>query len=362
MHLYQPYNSYNLYFTLERTLLVEARQQMRQVDDANSASTRSHIPSFPNPSPSAPTAAAAPNGYDFIDIPPLPPRYQHLKERLPTNWYVPGKNKLLKRKHSKTHGVASFTEVAQTVSANWKAVDLVTKDYVETIAKVLKKRHSEIKIALDKNARQEEENKKQQDIPRLQMLQQTLEYPQLSMCYQRAMISSLGTMRQRVSTSHDRRLSAQNLKLINDYLFPKQENLNNYRQQRDNLKFGLCQIIDNTDDEIRYHNVATKRVSNVIDKGSTLEQDMSTDRQQQNQFKFALCQEVGMTRGWDSHNYPMAHRCLPHILDRDDAHHGGMELEQVTYNDLQYRNDHGYGVLKEVDMSDWEILNRHLSD
>jgi len=362
MHLHKPYNSYNLYFTLERTLLVEARQQS-QVDDANSASTRSHIPSFPNPSPSAPTAAAAPNGYDFIDIPPLPPRYQHLKKRLPTNWYVPGKNKLVKRKHSKTHGVASFTEVAKTVSANWKAVDPVTKEYVETIAKVLKKRHSEIKSAVDKNARQEEENKKQQVILRLQMLHQTPEQPLLSECHERAMISSLDTTRQRVSISHDRRLSAQNLKLVNDYLFPEQENLNNCRQQRDNLKFGLCQMVDKmTDNEIRNHNLAPKRVSNVIDKGSTLEQEMSTDRQQRNHFKFALCQEVGMTRGWDSHNHPIAHQSLPNILDRDDAHHEGLVLEQFTSNDLQYRNDHGYGVLTEVDMSDWDILNRYLSD
>jgi len=358
MRLHKPYNSYNLYFTLERTLLVEARQQC-QVDDANSASTISRIHSLPKPSPCAPTAAAAPTGYESIDLPPLPLRYQHLKRRLPANWYIPGKNKLVKRKHSKTHGVASFVEMAKTFSANWKTVDPVTKEYVETIAGVLKKRHSEIKSALDKNARQEEENKKQQDILRLWMLQQTLEQPPISHC----------TIRPRASISTDRRdtnlahLSAQNLKLVKDDLFPEQDNLNNDRQQRDNLKFDLCQMVDNmTDNEMRNHNVASKRVSNVIDGSSTLEQDMSSDRQQRNHFKSMLCQEVGTTRGWDSHNYPMVPQCLPNILDRDYGRHGRSVSEQVTSNDLQHRNDVGYCVLKEVDTSDWEILNSYLSD
>ncbi len=97
MILHKPYNSYNIFFTLERTLLVEARR------GGGDAAFVNRLPSSPKHSLPI-TVVATPTGYDFIDLPPLPPRYRHLKLLLPPNWYVPGKNKLVKRKHSKTHG------------------------------------------------------------------------------------------------------------------------------------------------------------------------------------------------------------------------------------------------------------------
>ena len=43
------------------------------------------------------------SGYDFLSLPDLPPRFQHV--HMPQGWYVPGKNS--KRKHVKSHGCES---------------------------------------------------------------------------------------------------------------------------------------------------------------------------------------------------------------------------------------------------------------
>ena len=78
----RPYSCYNLFFILERELLLQKRQGERH---ANATSDQSFI-----------------WGYEGLHIPPVPVRYQHLF--LPVNWYVPGKRKAGTRKHSKIHG------------------------------------------------------------------------------------------------------------------------------------------------------------------------------------------------------------------------------------------------------------------
>ena len=88
----KPYNNYNLFFILERTRLIEAKQS-----GATAISDKTIRPSLH----STPTP---PSAYEFIEIPPLPPRYEHLKSCLAENWYDPHRNKLVKRKHSKSHG------------------------------------------------------------------------------------------------------------------------------------------------------------------------------------------------------------------------------------------------------------------
>lgn len=90
MNLPKPYNNYNLFFVLERALIIHGRNS-----DPPAAAADTCTPS--------PTATSF-LGYDDMDIPPLPPRYQHVASTLPPNWYVPGKNSLVKRKHTKTHG------------------------------------------------------------------------------------------------------------------------------------------------------------------------------------------------------------------------------------------------------------------
>ena len=89
----RPFNSYNLFFILERAFLLEERHR------ANGS--RSPLPTFG--ATSAKKTRRELTGYEFIDLPPLPPRYRHLEGTLPPNWYDPGRNKVEKRKHEKTH-------------------------------------------------------------------------------------------------------------------------------------------------------------------------------------------------------------------------------------------------------------------
>jgi len=58
---------------------------------------------------------------------------------------VPGRNS--KRKHVKSHGLASFTDLARAVASHWKSVDKETKDYCMTVARILKERHTELSEA-----------------------------------------------------------------------------------------------------------------------------------------------------------------------------------------------------------------------
>jgi len=133
MKLPKPYNSYNIFFILERALLLELRKSY-------APGTASGQDSDSSSSPHADTLGY----YGPVDLPPLPPRYRHLASILPANWYDPGRNRLSKRKHSKTHGAVSFREMAKTVATNWKALDPVTKSYVESLAALLKRCHAEV--------------------------------------------------------------------------------------------------------------------------------------------------------------------------------------------------------------------------
>ncbi|KAL7524598.1 hypothetical protein ACHAXR_000642, partial [Thalassiosira sp. AJA248-18] len=81
MKIAKPYNNYNIFFILERELLIHTR---------NGKNT--------------PPASIEFNGYEGLDLPPFPSRYQHLKPTLVSNWYVPGKERSAKRKHTKSHG------------------------------------------------------------------------------------------------------------------------------------------------------------------------------------------------------------------------------------------------------------------
>ena len=85
MKIPRPYNRYNVFFILERELLIQARKGKQ-----------------------TPPTSRSFNGYESLDLPPLPPRYRHLQSTLAPNWYAPGKQKLVKRKHNKSHGGKSF--------------------------------------------------------------------------------------------------------------------------------------------------------------------------------------------------------------------------------------------------------------
>lgn len=84
----RPYNSYNIFFILERVRFIEA-QKNRLGPNVNNT-----------PKPQIVTNT----GYEGLNLPPLPPRFAHLESVLPSNWYCPGKNAMSTRKHERTHG------------------------------------------------------------------------------------------------------------------------------------------------------------------------------------------------------------------------------------------------------------------
>ena len=115
----RPYNRYNLYFILERERLIQMR---------GGHTTRRHETSLAD-------------SYFRVELPPFPPRYRNIF--IPENWYFPVK-KNQKRLHRRTHGVASFCELARIIAASWKNIDDDTLSYLATVETILKRRHSEI--------------------------------------------------------------------------------------------------------------------------------------------------------------------------------------------------------------------------
>lgn len=123
----RPYNRYNIFFILERESLLKTK---------GAHPTRQNAATI--------VAGLRDNGYENIDIPPLPPRYHN--QVMADNWYIP-KVKNEKRVHRKTHGVASFKDLASIIAQNWKTVDSQTYDYVATVERILKKRQQELLAA-----------------------------------------------------------------------------------------------------------------------------------------------------------------------------------------------------------------------
>lgn len=93
----RPYNSYNIFFALERVRFIEARRNELGLEEV--AKDSNHVAQSYKE-----LSILACSGYDNLELPPLPQRYAHLGGVLPANWYVPGKNTMSKRKHAKSHG------------------------------------------------------------------------------------------------------------------------------------------------------------------------------------------------------------------------------------------------------------------
>jgi hypothetical protein len=83
--LHRPYHAYNIFFMLERERLI---QEMKKELGGTVDAKQHHQLSYDLA------------GYDFITLPDLPPRFQHV--HMPKGWYAPGKN--TKRKHVWSHG------------------------------------------------------------------------------------------------------------------------------------------------------------------------------------------------------------------------------------------------------------------
>jgi len=121
----RPYNLYNIYYILERERFLQSNSNYKRK-------------TFPPPSNFI-------TGYELLDIPGLPPRYNNL--HLPYDWYMPGKRKAKKRDHRKSHGLVSFKDIACLVADGYRNIDKVTLEYVTTVAAILKRRQGELKAA-----------------------------------------------------------------------------------------------------------------------------------------------------------------------------------------------------------------------
>jgi hypothetical protein len=152
-----PHNAYNVFFKLERFMIVD---MMMDASSSESESNEQH-------------KSYDLDGYESLVLPDLPPRYQHMQ--LPMGWFVPGKNS--KRKHSKSHrngkldvywyldfiitfilsllnmhhltglhftAVTPYAELAQIVVANWKIIDKETKEYCMIVSNLIQERHSRL--------------------------------------------------------------------------------------------------------------------------------------------------------------------------------------------------------------------------
>jgi hypothetical protein len=82
----QPLTAYNIFFMLERHLIVREKERFSGVAAANE---KHQLPYDLG-------------GYESLSLPELPSRFRSLI--LPQGWYVPGRNIKRQRKHVKTHG------------------------------------------------------------------------------------------------------------------------------------------------------------------------------------------------------------------------------------------------------------------
>jgi hypothetical protein len=83
----QPHNVYNIFFYLERQLLVQEMERLSGVAAADKNLQPSHD---------------LVDVDDLLSLPEIAPRYRNL--HLPQGWWVPRKDTKQKRKHVKTHG------------------------------------------------------------------------------------------------------------------------------------------------------------------------------------------------------------------------------------------------------------------
>ena len=131
----QPYNRYNLFYILERELLLQSRgvEAQTTTDSLQSCGSRQEQGDDVN----------VINNYSDLKIPPLPPRYQNLILR--KDWFVHGKRN--KRRHVKSHGTASFKDLATTIALTWSEIDDETLQYLTTVASMIKERLQKVKAA-----------------------------------------------------------------------------------------------------------------------------------------------------------------------------------------------------------------------
>ena len=133
----RPYNHYNLFFILERELLLQSRgnETQEKIDSLHSCGSLQGQGDDVN----------IINNYSDLKIPPLPPRYQNLILR--KDWFVHGNRNRNKRRHVKSHGIASFTDLSRIIALTWSEIDDETFQYLITVASLVKERLQKGKAA-----------------------------------------------------------------------------------------------------------------------------------------------------------------------------------------------------------------------
>mmetsp|Transcript_7583 Transcript_7583/g.16519 ORF Transcript_7583/g.16519 Transcript_7583/m.16519 type:complete len:463 (+) Transcript_7583:343-1731(+) len=125
----RPYTPYNLFYLLERELVVQGNEPAVAKERAlKRASMLATARSLKNEIGERPE-----------DEIPIPARYKGII--LLPYWYEP--NLKEKRKHRKTHGKISFKELTGIISKNWANIDTETKDYCTRVSEIGRKRYKE---------------------------------------------------------------------------------------------------------------------------------------------------------------------------------------------------------------------------
>mmetsp|Transcript_12341 Transcript_12341/g.26593 ORF Transcript_12341/g.26593 Transcript_12341/m.26593 type:complete len:369 (-) Transcript_12341:90-1196(-) len=113
----RPYTSYNLFFQLEREYILQT--------------LHNHTPTITPPSKifNAATSPTYPT-----NAPPLPSRYASLI--LPYDWHIPGKTKIRKRLHRKSHGKVGFHELNDQISKAWSVADEGVREFCVRLSEI----------------------------------------------------------------------------------------------------------------------------------------------------------------------------------------------------------------------------------
>ena len=119
----RPLNNYQLFYVLERELYLREK-------GANASKKR-------------------PSNFEFayyrdvaFEFPSPPPRYKGLV--LQEDWFL--KCDSPRRVHKNSQGVISLLDLPTTIASNWKTCDAEVKEYVSTIADIVKKKYDELKF------------------------------------------------------------------------------------------------------------------------------------------------------------------------------------------------------------------------
>lgn len=122
----RPYTPYNLFYLLERELVVQGHDPATAQDKTTKRAKLL-------------IERKATHGDRAEDEIPVPARYKGVV--LLPMWYEP--NLKEKRKHRKTHGKISFKDLTEIISKNWSTIDAETKDYCTRISEMGRKLYKE---------------------------------------------------------------------------------------------------------------------------------------------------------------------------------------------------------------------------